>query len=48
MPSRAPRRRVCPTDMSNEDEVRVQRTEEELRVGTRERKAGAIRVRKRL
>ena len=37
-----------PTDMSNEDEVRVQRTEEELRVGTRERKAGAIRVRKRV
>jgi uncharacterized protein (TIGR02271 family) len=37
-----------PTDMSNEDEVRVQRTEEELRVGTRERKAGSIRVRKRV
>jgi uncharacterized protein (TIGR02271 family) len=36
------------TDMSNEDEVRVQRTEEELRVGTRERKAGSIRVRKRV
>src|SRR5215218_6570943 len=37
-----------PTDMSNDDEVRVQRTEEELRVGTRERKAGSIRVRKRV
>ena len=37
-----------PTDMSNEDEVRVQRTEEELRVGTREREAGSIRVRKRV
>jgi uncharacterized protein (TIGR02271 family) len=37
-----------PTDVSNEDEVRVQRTEEELRVGTRERRAGAIRVRKRV
>jgi len=37
-----------PTDVSYEDEVRVQRTEEELRVGTRERKAGSIRVRKRV
>ena len=37
-----------PTDVSHEDEVRVQRTEEELRVGTRERKAGSIRVRKRV
>jgi uncharacterized protein (TIGR02271 family) len=37
-----------PTDVSYEDEVRVQRIEEELRVGTRERKAGAIRVRKRV
>jgi uncharacterized protein (TIGR02271 family) len=36
------------TDVSYEDEVRVQRTEEELRVGTRERKAGSIRVRKRV
>jgi uncharacterized protein (TIGR02271 family) len=35
-------------DVSNEDEVRVQRIEEELRVGTRERKAGSIRVRKRV
>jgi uncharacterized protein (TIGR02271 family) len=37
-----------PTDVSDEDEVRVQRIEEELRVGTRERKAGSIRVRKRV
>jgi uncharacterized protein (TIGR02271 family) len=37
-----------PTDVSYEDEVRVQRIEEELRVGTRERKAGSIRVRKRV
>jgi len=37
-----------PTDVSYEDEVRVQRTEEELRVGTRERQAGSIRVRKRV
>ena len=37
-----------PTEVSDEDEVRVQRTEEELRVGTRERKAGSIRVRKRV
>ncbi len=31
-----------------EDELRVQRTEEELRAGTRERQAGAINVRKRV
>src|SRR5215213_4271061 len=37
-----------PTDVSYEDEVRVQRIEEELRVGTREREAGSIRVRKRV
>ena len=37
-----------PTEVSDEDEVRVQRTEEELRVETRERKAGSIRVRKRV
>ena len=37
-----------PTDASHEDEVRVQRIEEELRVGTREREAGSIRVRKRV
>src|SRR5918996_1096554 len=36
------------TDVSYEDELRVPRTEEELRVGTRERKAGSIRVRKRV
>jgi uncharacterized protein (TIGR02271 family) len=36
------------TDVRYEDEVRVQRSEEELRVGTRERKAGSIRVRKRV
>jgi uncharacterized protein (TIGR02271 family) len=37
-----------PTEVSHEDEVRVQRSEEELRVGTRERRAGSIRVRKRV
>jgi uncharacterized protein (TIGR02271 family) len=37
-----------PTDVSYEDEVRVKRAEEELRVETRERKAGSIRVRKRV
>jgi uncharacterized protein (TIGR02271 family) len=31
-----------------EDELRVQRTEEELRAGTREREAGAVNVRKRV
>ena len=31
-----------------EDELRVQRTEEELRAGTREREAGALHVRKRV
>jgi uncharacterized protein (TIGR02271 family) len=36
------------TTASDTDELRVQRTEEELRVGTREREAGAIRVRKRV
>ena len=30
------------------EEVRLQRTEEELRIGTREREAGAVRVRKRV
>jgi uncharacterized protein (TIGR02271 family) len=35
-------------DLEDEDELRVQRIEEELRVGTRERKAGSIRVRKRV
>ncbi len=33
---------------ADEDELRVQRTEEELRAGTREREAGGIRVRKRV
>src|SRR5215208_7121115 len=32
----------------DKDELRVQRTEEELRAGTREREAGALRVRKRV
>src|SRR5215210_6954474 len=32
----------------DEDELRVQRIEEELRAGTREREAGAMRVRKRV
>jgi uncharacterized protein (TIGR02271 family) len=35
-------------DLDDEDELRVQRTEEELRAGTREREAGAINVRKRV
>src|SRR3712207_3727002 len=33
---------------TGEDELRVQRTEEELRAGTREREAGSVRVRKRV
>jgi uncharacterized protein (TIGR02271 family) len=37
-----------PTETTAEDEVRIQRTEEELRAGTRERQAGAINVRKRV
>jgi uncharacterized protein (TIGR02271 family) len=36
------------SDLEDEDELRVQRTEEELRVGTREREAGALKVRKRV
>jgi uncharacterized protein (TIGR02271 family) len=32
----------------DEDELRIQRSEEELEVGTREREAGAVRVRKRV
>jgi uncharacterized protein (TIGR02271 family) len=36
------------SDLEDEDELRVQRTEEELRAGTREREAGSIRVRKRV
>jgi uncharacterized protein (TIGR02271 family) len=35
-------------DLDDEDELRVQRTEEELVVGTRERQAGALNVRKRV
>ena len=36
------------TNLVDEDELRVQRAEEELRVGTRERGAGEMRVRKRV
>jgi uncharacterized protein (TIGR02271 family) len=36
------------SDLEDEDELRVQRSEEELRAGTRERGAGAMRVRKRV
>ncbi|HSK83653.1 MAG TPA: PRC and DUF2382 domain-containing protein [Rubrobacter sp.] len=35
-------------DLADEDELRVQRTEEELRAGTREREAGQFNVRKRV
>jgi uncharacterized protein (TIGR02271 family) len=35
-------------DLEDEDELRVQRTEEELAAGTREREAGALSVRKRV
>jgi uncharacterized protein (TIGR02271 family) len=35
-------------DLEDEDELRIQRSEEELRVGTREREAGVINVRKRM
>ena len=35
-------------ETTDEDELRVQRTEEELRAGTREREAGALNVRKRV
>ncbi len=35
-------------DLEDEDELRVQRTEEELRAGTREREAGSVNVRKRV
>src|SRR5215204_1680117 len=35
-------------DLEDEDELRVQRVEEELRAGTREREAGALNVRKRV
>ena len=36
------------SDLEDEDELRVQRSEEELRAGTRERQAGAVNVRKRV
>jgi uncharacterized protein (TIGR02271 family) len=36
------------SDLEDQDELRVQRTEEELRAGTREREAGALNVRKRV
>jgi uncharacterized protein (TIGR02271 family) len=36
------------SDLEDEDELRVQRTEEELTAGTREREAGALNVRKRV
>jgi uncharacterized protein (TIGR02271 family) len=36
------------SDLEDEDELRVQRTEEELRTGTREREAGGLNVRKRV
>jgi len=35
-------------DLADEDELRVQRTEEELTAGTREREAGQLKVRKRV
>ncbi len=35
-------------DLEGEDEIRVQRAEEELRAGTREREAGSVRLRKRV
>ena len=36
------------SDLEDEDELRVQRSEEELKAGTREREAGAMKVRKRV
>jgi len=36
------------SDLEDQDELRVQRTEEELAAGTREREAGAMKVRKRV
>ena len=36
------------SDLADEDELRVQRSEEELRAGTREREAGSMKVRKRV
>jgi len=40
--------RQAASDLENEDELRVPRTEAELRVGTREREAGALNMRKRV
>jgi uncharacterized protein (TIGR02271 family) len=37
-----------PTETTDQDELRIQRSEEELRAGTREREAGALTVRKRV
>jgi uncharacterized protein (TIGR02271 family) len=37
-----------PTETTDVDELRIQRSEEELRAGTREREAGALNVRKRV
>ena len=36
------------SEVTHDDELRVQRSEEELRAGTREREAGSMRVRKRV
>ena len=36
------------SDLEDKDELRVQRSEEELRAGTREREAGSVKVRKRV
>ncbi len=36
------------SDVTHDDELRVQRSEEELRAGTREREAGSVKVRKRV
>jgi uncharacterized protein (TIGR02271 family) len=36
------------SDLEDRDELRVQRSEEELRAGTREREAGSVKVRKRV
>ncbi|MGF1473865.1 MAG: DUF2382 domain-containing protein [Rubrobacteraceae bacterium] len=39
---------VVASETTNEEELRIQRTEEELRAGTREREAGAVNVRRRV
>ena len=44
----AGRRESGRDDLRDEDELRIQRTEEELRAGTREREAGEVGVRKRV